>query len=310
MPPTPIFLDTDIGDDVDDLLALAIACVSPELELAGVGTVFGPTRRRTRVARSALLFAGKEAPVYVGLGAPMTPADRRPEFAERIARRFDPAEGIALHVDCGLPEAELPAVAEESAPAALRAFWKRWDASGRTVAIGPLTNLGAALRGSEMRPPLTVMAGEFEGRDWAEWNVLCDPEAAAIVFGSGCLVDVIPFQIGVDLSFTDDETRRFTSLGTPLSDLIREAIELWKGQGFGFHVWDLLAVLAAGRPELFEWKSGQVRVETGANLHGFTSFEPAPGGLHRIAVDADRDIVANLLLDRLVTSCRRELRDR
>ena len=36
----PIILDTDIGDDIDDALALSVILNSPELDLRGVTTVF------------------------------------------------------------------------------------------------------------------------------------------------------------------------------------------------------------------------------------------------------------------------------
>ena len=42
----PIYLDTDIGDDIDDALALTIALTSPEIELRGVTTVFRDAPRR------------------------------------------------------------------------------------------------------------------------------------------------------------------------------------------------------------------------------------------------------------------------
>ena len=35
-----IILDTDIGDDIDDAFALALALKSPEIEILGVTTVF------------------------------------------------------------------------------------------------------------------------------------------------------------------------------------------------------------------------------------------------------------------------------
>lgn len=313
MVPTPVFFDTDIGDDVDDLLALAIACASPEVELVGVGTVFGPTLRRTRVARSAIAMAGRAVPVFAGAVDPITPPERNPEFAELIRRRFDPEEGIGLHVDFGLLESELPKVGQGSAAKALAAFWGRSGDGGRSVAVGALTNVALALDLESTRPPLTVMAGRFEKDDWAEWNVKCDPDAAAAVFESGCAIDVIPFEIGVALSFTPEETARFTSLGTPLSDLMRDALALWEKQKFGFHVWDLLALMAAARPELFQWKSGLVRVETTRERFGFTTFQERPDGRHRIAVDAERGVVVPLMIDRLIaaaTSCTRELPDR
>src|SRR3954454_15767793 len=39
--PVPVVLDTDIGQDVDDAFALALAVASPELDLIGVTTVGG-----------------------------------------------------------------------------------------------------------------------------------------------------------------------------------------------------------------------------------------------------------------------------
>ena len=43
-----IFLDTDIGDDIDDALAVALLMNSPEAELAGVTTVMRDTLSRAR----------------------------------------------------------------------------------------------------------------------------------------------------------------------------------------------------------------------------------------------------------------------
>jgi inosine-uridine nucleoside N-ribohydrolase len=45
--PIPLVLDTDIGDDIDDALALAIVLNSPEIELRGVTTVFRAAPRAT-----------------------------------------------------------------------------------------------------------------------------------------------------------------------------------------------------------------------------------------------------------------------
>ena len=37
----PLILDTDIGTDVDDCLALAVLLGSPEIDLLGITTVYG-----------------------------------------------------------------------------------------------------------------------------------------------------------------------------------------------------------------------------------------------------------------------------
>ena len=43
-------LDTDIGDDIDDAFALALALRSPELRLLGITTAYGDTELRARLA--------------------------------------------------------------------------------------------------------------------------------------------------------------------------------------------------------------------------------------------------------------------
>nr|MBA3846748.1 nucleoside hydrolase [Planctomycetota bacterium] len=39
--PLKVILDTDVGDDIDDALALALIIASPEFDLVAVTTVFG-----------------------------------------------------------------------------------------------------------------------------------------------------------------------------------------------------------------------------------------------------------------------------
>src|SRR5215471_11417929 len=44
-----IIIDTDIGDDVDDAFALALALKSPELQILGISTDFGETGLRAQI---------------------------------------------------------------------------------------------------------------------------------------------------------------------------------------------------------------------------------------------------------------------
>jgi purine nucleosidase len=67
-----VLLDTDIGDDIDDALALALILRSPEIELQGVTTVFGDTQLRARLAAHLLQVFGREdVPVAIGIEMPM-----------------------------------------------------------------------------------------------------------------------------------------------------------------------------------------------------------------------------------------------
>ena len=67
-----VLVDTDIGDDIDDALALALVLQSPEIELQGVTTVFGDTHQRARLAAYLLKVFGREdVPVAAGIQNPI-----------------------------------------------------------------------------------------------------------------------------------------------------------------------------------------------------------------------------------------------
>src|SRR5262249_30785960 len=67
--PVPILLDTDVGDEIDDALALALVLSSPELELRGVTTVHGDAHTRALLL-CRLLHAVGRADVPVASGQP------------------------------------------------------------------------------------------------------------------------------------------------------------------------------------------------------------------------------------------------
>src|SRR3984957_3992942 len=65
--PEKVIIDTDIGDDVDDAFALALAVRSPELQILGVTTTFGDTETRAKLTDRFLAEVGRpEIPVLAG----------------------------------------------------------------------------------------------------------------------------------------------------------------------------------------------------------------------------------------------------
>ena len=60
-----ILIDTDIGDDVDDALAIAFAMCSPEVRIQAVTTVFKNTGKRAELVQALLKVYGNSGiPVY------------------------------------------------------------------------------------------------------------------------------------------------------------------------------------------------------------------------------------------------------
>ncbi len=67
-----LLLDTDIGSDVDDALALLYAIKHPQISLEGVTTVYGKTDIRAKIAKKILNYAEmSEVPVIAGYQNPI-----------------------------------------------------------------------------------------------------------------------------------------------------------------------------------------------------------------------------------------------
>src|SRR3954452_17975610 len=68
MPPVRMVLDTDIGGDADDAMALALCLRHPDIDLRAVTTVSGDAEGRARIAAKLLQLAGRgDVPVHAGI---------------------------------------------------------------------------------------------------------------------------------------------------------------------------------------------------------------------------------------------------
>src|ERR671912_2051830 len=181
----PALLDTDIGSDVDDLLALTLLVGSPEMQLIGVTTVYGDTVLRARMTRLVLdqLETGS---VPIGIGARETLTGRPVWWAG--------------HEGQGIPGLDRVQIDEGTTAAALL-HQAVTEHRGRLelFAIGPLTNVAEVISADDSFATslrhLYIMGGAF-WLEQAEHNIKSDPEAAAIVFRS-----VIPITIcGLDVT--------------------------------------------------------------------------------------------------------------
>src|SRR5215475_7194644 len=67
-----VLLDTDIGSDIDDAVALAYLLAQPRCELLGITTVTGEAAKRAELASVLCRAAGKpRIPVYPGAEEPL-----------------------------------------------------------------------------------------------------------------------------------------------------------------------------------------------------------------------------------------------
>jgi inosine-uridine nucleoside N-ribohydrolase len=270
VPRPTIVLDCDPGHDD----AVAIIVAAAHTHLVAITTVSGnaPLSATTRNALLVTQIAGIDVPVYAGADRPLV---EPPRHAPQI------------HGTTGLDGPVLPSLARElagtDAVARLIAL-SHAHADLWIVAVGPLTNVALALRcdpGLAGRiAGISIMGGALHTGNTtraAEFNVWADPEAAAIVFGSGAPLRMA----GLDLTYqfyVDDETvAALRAIGSEVATFVADlfgfyigAVEARGGRRRAF-LHDPCAVLALTHPELFETEDLRVDVElTGSVTRGST----------------------------------------
>lgn len=174
-----IIIDCDAG--IDDALALMLALSVPKLEVIGVTTVCGnvPATQGADNVLRVLSFMGRlDIPVYCGAEKP-------------LVREYTGAQDT--HGEDGLGESAIPKVRGASWQYGAVDFILeklRTETSLSIIAIGPLTNIAAALKrdGNAFKNlgKFVSMGGNFKSygncSPVAEYNYWCDPDAASFVF--------------------------------------------------------------------------------------------------------------------------------
>ncbi|TCC46695.1 nucleoside hydrolase [Kribbella capetownensis] len=270
--------DTDLGSDVDDVLALATILGSPELDLAAVTTVYGDTLVRARMAARVATVAGRAID-------PIVPG--------RTETRSGRPVWWAGHEGALLPDLDRETVATDTDPIGVLA------ASPTVVAVGPLTNVAEAVeRPGHQIEQLCVMGGDFLSAD-AEHNIKCDVDAAAAVFASGVPATVIGIDQTSRLRLGGAVVAEFEAAG-PLGQLLgAEMRQFWSFSASDSNVpHDPAAVLMLTDPDLFTFATGRIEVDEA----GITSFTPGDGP-HRIVADLDAERVAQRIVDRILVAC-------
>lgn len=291
-PLRPVILDTDIGSDVDDAMALALLLASREVDLLGITTVYGDTLLRARIARRYTSLAGRDVPVFAGLAEPRS---GRPVW-------WAGHEGSLHQALADEPVDPMPAVDFLLRSARAHA------GTLEVIAIGPLTNIAAAIDqdptfAARVRR-LWVMGGDFAGGE-AEHNFRSDSVAAVTVFGSGIATVVSGLEITRQLTIGADQLARLRAAG-PLGAALGADIDQW--WEFWNESWnvphDPVTVLTLTRPDLFTLSDGgRIGVTTqGEAEEGRSHFEAEPGGSSRIVRALAAERVAEEIIEGIVAA--------
>jgi len=221
--PIPVIIDTDIGEDIDDILVLAFALNCPEFEVLAVTTVDGDTAARGRIARrTCAAFARPDVPVVAGYQRPMPDAtDPVPALQSITQNAVAPTEQ-GLPPACDLPADELIARLAAERPGEVY-----------LLTIGSMTNAAQALvrfpaTATDLAAIVTNGGGFGPGQETRiGWNLRYDPVAVAAVARSQARWVLLPESLGIP-RLSQADVDRVAGRGLETTDVLRLAIQEWR----------------------------------------------------------------------------------
>lgn len=307
-----------LNSDPEDSFAITLASNSQEATLVAITVVQGnvPLRHGYANAKHLLELLGISGDIDLAAGAstPVADRDARPEQYRWLDEKDSWERKIAA-IDAPYPH--------ESAVETIRRCAEQYD-DLVIAAIGPLTNIAAAIREHphivDRISRLVVMGGAFEEpgniTPTAEFNFFMDPEAAQAVLDSG----ITPVVVGLDVCHrTSLSKTQLDIIGTKseLGMFVEESCAGWltamEAAGWaGLHLFDSLAVAAALQPDLVSTEPVWMEIDTSQNATGGTSvawLPNRPSGWTRpteavnayVATDFDASRFKKLVEDRILT---------
>jgi purine nucleosidase len=256
-----IIIDTDIGDDVDDAFALALAVKSPEFEILGVTTTFGDTELRAKMVDRFLGELG-ETEIPVMAGRPTAPT-------QMSQRRY--AEGSHFAKSSHGDAADF-----------LLSQIRKYPGEITLIAIGPLMNVGAAIdkdaatfrklkRVVIMGGAIRKGYGDYGYNEHVppapEWNILNEVASAQKLFAAGVPLFVMPLD-STQLKLDEVKRAFLFTRGTVVTDQLTILYHLWAQETPT--LFDPMTVAFALKPELCPVTPLHIRVDE----KGFTREEP------------------------------------
>ena len=189
-----LLIDTDIGDDIDDSLAIAWA-IRLNLEIVGITTVYRDAPERAKIVKRLLSLSGREEiPVKYGESVPLTKSGFLIGHFNYTAEYDGELEGGG---------AEFIAECAE-----------KYGEELTVLALGEQTNLAKAyLEYPEKMKKVgrVVMMGGAFFAHCDEWNIAGDPTAARIVMEKGERLEYVNWDMTRYAGIGEANTRRILS---------------------------------------------------------------------------------------------------
>lgn len=220
-----IVIDTDIGDDIDDAFAVALALSSPEFEVLGFSASFGDTPTRAKMLDRMLGELGRgDIPVVMG---PEVDINRNAFTQRRYAEGATPFRRAshAASVDFVLEQA------------------RKFPHQVTLVAVGPLPNVGAMIAKDpaafRLLKKVVIMGGSIRTMNdpygvaapiapHPEWNIKNDIAGAKALFGAGVALQVLPLDSTANLKMHEVARTALFQHGSMMTNILAGLYYEWR----------------------------------------------------------------------------------
>jgi pyrimidine-specific ribonucleoside hydrolase len=275
-----LIIDCDPGHD--DAVAILMAMAHPEaFELLAITTVCGNNYVYNSTRNAQIICTA------AGVGTPIAQGAVRPLINEpMVTDQFHGKTGMDGH---SLEPDPRYTVDSRCAVELLRDLLRDADGPVAIAALGPLTNLALLLRtwpelGEKIEVISLMGGGLAHGNvtEYAEFNILVDPEAAQIVYTSGVPVVMSGLDVTEQVSLLSREFEFLREKGTAgrffceLMDFYGRNAVFFGAEGCVMH--DPCAVAWLLQPQLFSGRRGRVNVVLSGEERGRTVLEEDPRG--------------------------------
>ncbi|MDB6091603.1 MAG: hypothetical protein JWN85_4387 [Gammaproteobacteria bacterium] len=233
--PLPVIIDTDIGDDIDDAFALAMALQDTRLEVLGITTAWGDTRTRALLVRRLLATLGRrDVMVAQGPATPNTVPFTQKKWALGATDTTPAPDAIEF----------------------IREQVRRRPGEITLIALAPLSNIEALQRTDpealhQLKQVVlmggSIRAGYNQGgsipvsQPSAEYNVVSAPRGLAVLLESRLPIRMFPLD-STQLKFDEVRRDRLFAYGSPVADAL----------ALLYHQWRLLNSWGQLTPTLFD----------------------------------------------------------
>ena len=284
----PIILDTDLGDSIDDAMALAFALRSPELDVRAITTVIDDVESKTRLASKMLgIFNRRDIALAMGATEPlldpvMAPSSKEFEVLTRNDTIPDSARrrAVDLIVDTLLQSRQKITV----------------------VAIGPLTNIALALKADPRIKNnierIVIMGGAYFTNQ-AEYNFKRDRTAAEIVFQSGVPITAVGLDVTSQGKLREKDLDQMRLATDPAGQFVIRLLDLAEEQTHEANptLHDPLAIAAIFRPDLLDFQPGTVDIPLSGG--GQAVFKPQATSKTKVGSKVNAAAFLDLFTERM-----------